>query len=93
MNFVLLRTSGFVRDAKRLIAKNPDVVPDLEAALGLLSQDPHHPALKTHRLTGTLAGSLACSAGYDLRIIFNFTTHDRRTAIVLRAIGTHEEVY
>jgi mRNA-degrading endonuclease YafQ of YafQ-DinJ toxin-antitoxin module len=61
--------------------------------LELLAEDAFHPQLKTHKLKGKLAGSWACSAGYDLRIIFQFVKHHGAEAILLEAIGTHEEVY
>lgn len=40
-----------------------------------------NPRLKTHKLKGKLAGSWACSAGYDLRIVFEFVTHKNAEAI------------
>ncbi len=46
-----------------------------------------------HKLKGELTGSLACSAGYDLRLIFEFVPHEGAEAILLQNIGTHEEVY
>jgi mRNA-degrading endonuclease YafQ of YafQ-DinJ toxin-antitoxin module len=44
-------------------------------------------------LKGKLAKSWACSAGYDLRIVFQFVTHGSQEAILLEAVGTHDEVY
>jgi len=49
--------------------------------------------LQTHKLTGKLKGSWACSASYDLRIVFKFVEHEGREAILLESVGTHEEVY
>lgn len=83
MKRVLLRSSAFVRAAKRLLKKRPDVAEDLRAALELLSEDAFHPKLKTHKLKGDLEGSLACSAGYDLRILFEFVQHEGAKAILL----------
>jgi mRNA-degrading endonuclease YafQ of YafQ-DinJ toxin-antitoxin module len=42
---------------------------------------------------GELQDSWACSAGYDLRIIFQFVEHEKTQAILLESIGTHDEVY
>jgi mRNA-degrading endonuclease YafQ of YafQ-DinJ toxin-antitoxin module len=42
---------------------------------------------------GSLQGSLACSAGYNLRIVFSFAIHEGKEAVLLETIGTHEEVY
>jgi mRNA-degrading endonuclease YafQ of YafQ-DinJ toxin-antitoxin module len=89
----LLRTNAFVRAAKRIVKRRPELAEDIATALTQLASHPQHPSLKTHKLTGELAGSWACSAGYDLRIIFNFTKHAGKPAILLETIGTHDEVY
>lgn len=40
-----------------------------------------------------MAGCLACSAGYDLRIVFEFVQHAGAEAVLLLSLGTHDEVY
>ena len=86
-------TKAFVRSAKRLARKNPDAEADVQATLELLAEDAFNPRLKTHKLKGNLAGSWACNAGYDLRIIFQFVQHKGAEALLLEAVGTHDEVY
>jgi len=49
--------------------------------------------LRTHKLKGALSGSWAVSGGYDLRVVFHFARYQGQPAIVLEAIGTHDEVY
>jgi mRNA-degrading endonuclease YafQ of YafQ-DinJ toxin-antitoxin module len=44
-------------------------------------------------LRGPLEGHSACSAGYDLRIVFEYTQHEGAEAILLLALGTHDQVY
>ena len=83
MSYILLRTSAFARDAKRLLRKHPDLVPQMRATLELLQADPYAPSLKTHKLKGKLSTSWACSGGYDLRIVFSFSKHNRKPAILL----------
>jgi mRNA-degrading endonuclease YafQ of YafQ-DinJ toxin-antitoxin module len=90
---VLLQSAAFVRAARRLVKKNPEVAAALRATLEALAEDAFQPALKTHKLKGELAGSWACSAGYDLRIVFEFVQHDGAEAIQLQSVGTHDEVY
>ena len=53
----LLRTSSFIRSARRIVRKNPTVTEDIETALHLLTEDAFHPVLKTHKLKGKLEGS------------------------------------
>jgi addiction module RelE/StbE family toxin len=89
----LLRSSAFVRRAKKVLKKHPHFSEDFHSALELLATDCFHPRLKTHKLKGELEGSWACSAGYDLRIVFKFVEYEGSEAILLLTLGTHEEVY
>ena len=93
MRRILLQSPAFVRAARRLVKKNPQSAPNLQAALESLAEDAFHPALKTHKLKAELAGSWACSAGYDLRIVFELVQHEGAEAILLQSVGTHDEVY
>jgi mRNA-degrading endonuclease YafQ of YafQ-DinJ toxin-antitoxin module len=90
---LLLPTKPFVRSARRLAKKNPALAEDLRLTLELLAEDACDPRLKTHKLKGNLAGSWACSAGYDVRIVFQFVSHRGSEAILLEAVGSHDEVY
>ena len=73
--------------------KDPRVAEDIRAALELLAEDEFHPQLRTHKLKGRLKDSWACSAGYDLRIVFKYVRHEGTEAILLETVGTHDEVY
>jgi mRNA-degrading endonuclease YafQ of YafQ-DinJ toxin-antitoxin module len=65
----------------------------IESTLEQLSEDAFIPSLRTHKLRGPLSGRWACSAGYDLRIVFKVVPHDGNEAILLLALGKHDEVY
>ena len=93
MTRVLLQSTAFVRAARRLMKKHPDAGPDLVATFVALMEDAFQAALKTHKLKGDLAGSWACSAGYDLRVVFEIVQHEGAEAILLQNVGTHDEVY
>ena len=93
MKRALLPSKAFVRSAQRLAKRHPEAAANLAAALELLAEDAYHPALRTHKLKGKLAKSWACSAGYDLRIVFQFVRHAQQEAVLLEAAGTHDEVY
>jgi mRNA interferase YafQ len=90
---LLLPSKAFVRSARRFAQKHSTLGPELQLRLELLTADAFHPQLKTHKLKGKLAGSWACSAGYDLRLVFQFVKHRGQEAILLESIGTHDEVY
>ena len=85
--------SSFRRAYKHFIGKNPSLRISIQVALEKLSADPFQPSLETHKLKGKLKGSFACSAGYDLRIVFDFTKNNPEDDILLIDIGTHDEVY
>lgn len=89
----LIRSTAFVRAARRHAKKDATVADDIEAALLLLSSDAFDPRLKTHKLKGDLEGVWACSAGYDLRILFSLVQREGTDAILLLTLGTHDEVY
>jgi mRNA interferase YafQ len=93
VTFVLLRSSAFVREARKMVKKHPQIASDIQNTLELLCTEPFHSKLKTHKLKGDLKDSWACSAGYDLRIIFKFVEYENMQAILLESIGTHDEVY
>jgi len=89
----LLKSKTFIRSAKKVIKKSPQIIDDIEETLELLSEDAFYSSLKTHKLKGDLEGSWACSAAYDLRIVFEFIQHEEAEAILLEDIGTHDDVY
>ncbi len=93
MRRVLLQSAAFVRAARRLVKKHPEVGPILEATFASLIENAFQATLKTHKLKGELTGSWACGAGYDLRVIFEFVQHEGAEAILLQNVGTHDEVY
>ncbi len=91
----LIWSKTFIRAFKRVMKKHPYLREDIEDTLRLLVQDPFAPQIETHKLKGKLSGSWACSAGYDLRIIFDFIKNEKQKEdnIFLIEIGTHDEVY
>jgi len=88
----LLRSSAFIRAAKGVLKKHPGEAESVRSTL-VLSLDAFHSRLRTHKLRGELEGSWACSAGYDLRIVFRFVQYEGAEAILLETIGTHDEIY
>ena len=91
----LVWSNSFLRAYKKIAKKNPNYRKDIEKTLRLLTESPFNPKLETHKLKGKLEGVWACSAGYDIRIIFDFVKSEKHKEddIFLIEIGTHEEVY
>ncbi|MBI2815689.1 MAG: type II toxin-antitoxin system YafQ family toxin [Acidobacteria bacterium] len=82
-----------MRAAKKVIRHHPERATDIRSALELLTTDAFHPQLKTHKLKGDLQGYWACSAAFDLRIVFRLVQYEGTEAVYLEAIGSHDEVY
>ena len=93
MRRTLLRSPAFGRDLLSWLKSHTDATASIEATLEQLSADAAHPSLRTHKLRGPLAGCWACSAGYDLRVVFEYTQQEGAEAILLLALGTHDQVY
>lgn len=91
----LVLTPKFERAFRKLITKNPALQKQIEATLLRMTENLADPRLKTHRLSGQLAGLRACSAAYDCRIVFSKQKNSKTNAEVLLLIniGTHEQVY
>jgi hypothetical protein len=43
VNFVLLRSSAFIRNARKIVKKKPELAQNIQETLELLSLDPFHP--------------------------------------------------
>lgn len=89
----LHRSSAFVRSLKRIGKKDRLALSGISPTLSILQDDAFDPRLGTHKLKGDLAGFWACSAGYDLRIVFEIVDQKDQEIILLVSIGTHDEVY
>ncbi|HEY5346356.1 MAG TPA: type II toxin-antitoxin system mRNA interferase toxin, RelE/StbE family [Verrucomicrobiae bacterium] len=91
----LVLTPRFERAFRRLTSKNPALQSQIETVLQRMTENLADPRLKTHRLSGQLAGLYACSVAYDCRIVFAKQRHPKTgvETLLLINIGTHEEVY
>lgn len=91
----LIWTSSFVRALKRKTRRRAHLRERIEETLRSLADDPFHPSLRTHKLTGQLSGTWACSVTYDIRILFEFVENPEsgEEEILLLTVGTHDEVY
>ena len=87
--------TSFRRAFKRRTRNDPAAQDHILQVLERLADDPFHPTLKTHKLSGQLKGLWACWVEYDCRIIFAFEPDPeaQEETIVLIDLGTHDEVY
>jgi mRNA interferase YafQ len=81
---------GFKKIYQKKVKNNAELKKKFWKAMGLFSENPFDPRLRTHKLTGKLEGLWACSVTYDYRIIFRFLS---KGEVLLIDIGGHDEVY
>ncbi|RKY62389.1 MAG: type II toxin-antitoxin system mRNA interferase toxin, RelE/StbE family [Candidatus Latescibacterota bacterium] len=86
----LIWGSSFKRAYRRLIRSDPAMKSKVAETLKKLVDNPFHPLLRTHKLSGRLKGLWACVVEYDCRVIFQFLDDGD---ILLIDIGSHDEVY
>ena len=91
----LVLTPKFERAFRRVVGKNPELQAQIEQTLRRMSVNLADTRLKTHHLSGPLAGLYACSVAYDCRIVFAKQKQPKTSAevLILLNIGSHEEVY
>ncbi len=87
--------ASFQRTFKHRTRHSPASGERVFQVLEKLAEDPFHPTLKTHKLSGQLRGLWACWVEYDCRIVFPLEPDPagREETIILVDIGTHDEVY
>jgi len=67
----LVLSKGFIKSYKKFSWKNQALQSSIDNTLLKLEQDVYDPALRTHKLGGKLSAYMACSCGYDCRIVFS----------------------
>jgi mRNA-degrading endonuclease YafQ of YafQ-DinJ toxin-antitoxin module len=91
----LVLTPKFRRGYRKFVKRDRALQAKIDAAIQQIERDVFQPQLGTHKLSGNLAGLLACSCGYDCRIVFALEkdASGGDGIILLIDIGTHDEVY
>ncbi|MEO7766019.1 MAG: type II toxin-antitoxin system mRNA interferase toxin, RelE/StbE family [Ferruginibacter sp.] len=81
---------AFVRAYKKQIKNQISTQLLFNEKVTLFLQDPYHPQLRTHKLSGKLKDFYSFTIGYDLRVIFYFASENE---VIFENIGSHDEVY
>jgi mRNA interferase YafQ len=91
----VILTPQFARAYKRLLKKDSSLGEGVEQTLRRMASDLADPRLKTHHLTGPLAGFHARSVAHDCRIVFARQKKEKAgtEVLLLVNIGSHEDVY
>lgn len=84
------RTQSFKKAYKKRIASNSKLVHAVIQRIRLFDENPFHPLLHNHPLTGSLQGFRSFSITGDFRIIYQPMNE---TKVRFLDIGTHNQVY
>lgn len=88
-------TAKFLRAFRKFAKNNPKLQKRIQETILEMTQDVFAAHLGVHKLSGHLWGLMACSCGYDCRIIFSIAINPttQEEVLTLVDIGKHDEVY
>ena len=89
--YLIVSPEQFLRQARKFFKKHPELKERFRKILHDLQQDPFHPHLALHSLSGKLSGLHAVSLTYSYRI--TLTLLITKEEIILLDIGVHDDVY
>lgn len=78
-----------VKKLRKIERKDKKLTLRIERQLALFSQNPKHPSLRLHKLTGELQDLWSISITKSVRMVYL----QKRDEIHFTDIGTHDEVY
>lgn len=78
-----------VKKLRKIERKDKKLTLRIERQLALFSQNPKHPSLRLHKLTGELQDLWIISITKSVRMVYL----QKRDEIHFTDIGTHDEVY
>lgn len=87
--YTLVPASSFQKQAKKFLAKHPELRGKYETILAKLQADPHDRSLRTHPLHGALQGRLGVTITESYRVIITIVVTEH--AVHLLTIGDHDE--
>ena len=78
------------KELKKIQQKDKKLANRIEKQIALFEEDPKHPSLRIHKLSGTMENMWSISITMNIRMIYVLL--DQSSAIFVK-IGTHDEVY
>ena len=83
-------SSSFKRAYKKRIKGQKEKEDAFFKKMEIFIDEPYHPQLRTHKLSGQLKDLWSFSIDYNIRVIFYFVDEQH---VIFENIGTHDEVY
>ena len=85
----ILTAPGFRKKYRKIIKKNTQLSSVLDKKFALFFQNPNHPSLKLHKITGKKIEQWSIAVKRNLRILFQYIPE----GVLITNIGSHDEVY
>lgn len=82
-------------DLKKLKLKDPKLAAKAEKQLALFVENPKHPSLRTHKLTGKIGNRWSISITKSIRMVYVVVQGEENEESIsyFVAMGTHDQVY
>lgn len=91
MAYQLVFTESYLKRAKKFAKRHPELRDIYQKTLQLLEQNPFHPSLRLHPLTGDLNELHSISINLSYRITIDLLINDE--TIIFINVGSHDEIY
>lgn len=89
----ILLSPDLLKTLRKIKAKDQILASKIERKLFLFVQNPGHPSLRTHKLTGEFENRWSISINRNIRMVYIIQAEDKEEFAYFIAIGTHEQVY
>ncbi len=91
MAYKLIFTESYLKRAKKFATQHPELRGLYQKTLQLLEQNPFHPSLRLHALSGRLNGLYSISINLRYRLTIELLIDDE--CIIFINVGSHDEIY
>ena len=78
------------KELKKIQQKDIKLANRIEKQIALFEENPKHPSLHTHKLSGTMDNMWSISITMNIRMVYVLLDQG---SVVFVKIGTHDEVY
>jgi len=78
------------KELEKIQQKDRKLANRIEKQIALFEENPKHPSLRTHKLSGTMGNMWSISITISIRMVYVFLD---QSSVIFVKIGTHDEVY
>lgn len=86
-------TKRLKKKIKEINKKQPLLSKRIQKQLSIFQENPRHPSLRTHKLSGTLENMRSVSVDKNFRMTYRIAKEAGEDVVIFSDIGTHDEVY